>query len=919
MATDSIVLISKFRQYNNKKPEKQITLSSDAADFELFGWFNSQELIREAKVAMASYLPSYFTLSAADSLANEQIIHQNNFNWSLNFKDIKPYTDLFFPAFEIEKNTLFLGNYNSEEKDISFAGMVPYLRLPGAAFFDLRIFGQGSPEEMNISGKAQQFEAAGFVKMPNFHLNAVLKADSLEFKSSWAKSDSLIFISKFEKLPGKSTAQIRTDFKPSRITIGNDRWNIKKSSVIIDSTAITINDFIVFNNHKGIKVWGKVSENPDDSLNMVFRYLELEDFTSKDNSTGFALKGVMNGDLLLKNVYNDPVFILKDSIINFFVNGEKYDDFHLYSTWNKTYENIDVKIHTKNPKLKRQKIDISGNYTPKGGYLDFIVNLDTFNLSVLQPVLKGVVSNLNLKTSTEMMLISGTVQKPIIFGVMRFVSGGASVDFLGTRYSVTGKNKIIFDENVIIFDGLQLKPDIPKFARNIEIGNAKVSGKIMHNYFANINFDVALSGNNIPILDTHETDSSFFFGTALAERLVVNAYGNLENITADISAKTGKGTRFAVPLAGTSQLYESDFISFVNIDSTLLTQKHIKSKKKLNYKLNLNLEATPDAEMQLIFDARAGDIIKGKGYGDLKIEIDNAGTFNMFGDYTIEEGSYLFTLQRLFSKKFSVMRGGTINWEGDPFNAQIDLDAVYNIKKASLYDLIPEEDHIGLSSPVDCHLYMTDKLLKPQITFGVDVNSTSQSEDINGRLKSLSSDDLNKQMLSLLVLNKFQPLPGYGSDMSNISAGQGTGELISNQLNVWLSQISDNFDVGVNYQMGDSIKNTQVELAVSTKLWDDRITVNSNVGVAGLQSSSDFKGDLNVDVKLNKTGKVRMKAFAQTADPIQYGSSAYTQGIGLFFREEFNSFKELLIRYRQKFSRHKYDPNTVKSKDTTDY
>lgn len=138
-----------------------------------------------------------------------------------------------------------------------------------------------------------------------------------------------------------------------------------------------------------------------------------------------------------------------------------------------------------------------------------------------------------------------------------------------------------------------------------------------------------------------------------------------------------------------------------------------------------------------------------------------------------------------------------------------------------------------------------------------------------------------------------------------------TSELLSNQLSHWLSQISDEWDIGVNYRPGDEISKDQVEVALSTQLLNDRVSINGNVGYGGQTEAqaSDIVGDFNVDVKLNKSGKIRVKAFNESNDKLIYEDAPYTQGVGIFYREEFNSFSELLRNFWHKFSKKEKDTN----------
>jgi len=268
----------------------------------------------------------------------------------------------------------------------------------------------------------------------------------------------------------------------------------------------------------------------------------------------------------------------------------------------------------------------------------------------------------------------------------------------------------------------------------------------------------------------------------------------------------------------------------------------------------------------------------------------------------VSKGSYLFTLQNLINKYFEVKPGSTLKWNGSPYDAELDLTAVYKIKKVPLYDLILDDDFKDTKIPVDCNLSMEGNLTAPTIKFDVDLKNAD--EKIESQVNNLTEDDLNKQVLSLLIINKFQPLPGLSSDfISAGGVGVNTTELLSNQLSNWLSQISNDFDIGINYRPGSDISSQEVEVALSTQLWNDRVSINGNVGVEGQgasseQSGSNLVGDFDIEVKITKNGKFRVRAFTRANNNTVYEMAPYTHGAGIFYREDFNTVSELLNKYK---------------------
>jgi hypothetical protein len=207
---------------------------------------------------------------------------------------------------------------------------------------------------------------------------------------------------------------------------------------------------------------------------------------------------------------------------------------------------------------------------------------------------------------------------------------------------------------------------------------------------------------------------------------------------------------------------------------------------------------------------------------------------------------------------------------------------------------------------------MRDKLMTPDISFGIELPTVS--EVIRSQVMSYINNDqeLNRQVFSLLLLRTFVT-PLSLSNPSGVNAGEAAGnnasELLSNQLNSWLSHFTKTFNLGVNYRPGGAQSNEELDVAVSTQLFNDRLTVDGNVGVNNntQTKTSTLIGDINVNYKLTNDGKVQLKAFNRSNDNFQIATlgGQFTQGAGVFYREEFNSLNDLYKRYLHYLSRKK--------------
>jgi hypothetical protein len=314
--------------------------------------------------------------------------------------------------------------------------------------------------------------------------------------------------------------------------------------------------------------------------------------------------------------------------------------------------------------------------------------------------------------------------------------------------------------------------------------------------------------------------------------------------------------------------------------------------------MDFKLQPTADAQVQLIFDEKVGDIIKANGTGDIRMTINQFGDFKMYGDYLVEEGDYLFTLKNVVNKKFRLEKGGTIHWSGNPEDADLNMNAVYELRTSltPLFMSYEQTDAITKRYPIDCVMNLSGKLLEPDISFNIQMPTVDDFTRQKAYDKFNNSEsEVNKQVFSLMFTNSFSPPQGQGQGETAGGPGAGTvtsTEMLSNQLSNWLSQISNDFDVGVHYRPGDEVNKDQVELALSTQLFNDKMSIDGSVANSSnttSQNAASVVGDINVDYKLTEDGKFRAKAFskANEGDILNTQKGPTTQGVGLFYRIEF--------------------------------
>ncbi|MCK5028203.1 MAG: translocation/assembly module TamB [Bacteroidales bacterium] len=884
----------------------RIELKSDYIDASLHGTYKPTHLVQSLKNMYYNYLPA-LVHQAEDTT---DLNFNNSFALNIDLKKTDKLAHFFLPKVFISDSSIIEFNYNAEQKRFLLNAFAKEFKLNNHTFYNLDISTFSNDSIFTALTKSNSLLLNNYFVLEKFKSTSIIHKNTIDLKIDWNDKDTVI--NKGKILASTSIKQEKPfdnpsfdiTILPSQVIVKDSLWYISKSSINIDTTSYSLNNFTVSHGNQTFNAEGIISENDDDTLFLSFNKMNLSNVNILTKNNKLEFEGIINGEANFSNLYKSPLFYANIEIDNLVLNNENLGYTQIYSRWIDKYKAIQLEASTL--ENNNRTVNVSGNYYPEDKSVQFNVILDKLGLHILNPFLKSFSSDIT-GLGDGSVIVTGLLKKPQFNGFIYINDAAMTIDYIKTRYYFT--TEAIVDNNILKFNNV----DVYDSFKN----DAKTNGQVKFGPNKEISVDFNIEANKIHSLNTTVEDNEAFYGTGFTSG-IISIVGNKGNTFLDISAKTEKGTKISIPLVQTNSADNMEFLTFVNKSEEIKTLPEEYGPDFSGFRLNFELEITPDVEAQLIFDSKIGDVIRGKGEGDLKMEIGSDNDFKMYGDFTIEEGDYLFTLQNVINKKFKIERGSNIIWNGEPYDANVDFEAVYNLK-TSLNSLVIDtsyytnKDYYKKRIPVECQVYLTEKLMNPNIKF--DINLPTAGDEAKTLLKTAinTEEKLNKQFLSLLVLNSFMP-EQTGSDayLSDGSATAGLGtvttsELLSNQLSHWLSQISDEWDVGVNYRPGDEISKDEVEVALSTQLLNDRVSINGNVGYGGqtVNQASNIVGDFNVDVKLNKSGKIRLKAFNESNDKLLYENAPYTQGVGVFYREEFNSFSELLNKFWNRFHRKK--------------
>jgi hypothetical protein len=880
----------------NTPDTSSIEIKSELIDAAIFGKFKLSTLPSSLE-NMADY---YVNLVPGKDPGTDTV---NRFTYRVDFKHVKPILDFFFPKLEIAENSSIYGTYNPSNQILMATGAISKLGIGSNAWYNAVFHAVDLNNEFDLDFRSDSMVFGKTLALENQQLHLFTINDTARLNIIWDNQSEAGFNGEINlngafQPDSLENRGFLVTVEPSEVDINSEKWSISRSSMLLRKQYFSVDSLSIKSREKHLLADGTIARAEDQDFKLDFRNLNLQELTAL-SGVNAKVEGSITGNLNYRETDGNPYIFSDIHVDTLRFNDQLVGATNLKATWNDARRTIRMMLQSQMDNLKTLEVD--GEFTPEGRKLDFEIRLNDFQLQALNRYSNVIVKEID-GIGTADLTLDGTLSQPELNGTIGFSKGEATISYLNTRY--------IFNDPVRIYNNNLY---FENFTVSDQSGNSGlVNGSISNSYFRDFYTNIRIEAQNLHCMNTRSVDNELFYGTIYATG-DVTINGPFQDIRMNIDGTTERNTALFLPLYNAREVQSSDFITFIKEEDVDEPEETVR-RTVGGLKLELEVDVTEDAVVQLIFDPKVGDIIETSGRGNLRMFMDPYQGFRMFGDVELLKGDYLFTLQNVINKRFEIEPGGKISFSGSPINSTIDLAAIYQTRAApyNLYPGDPSGDadlkkRLERRMPIECHLNLLGELQTPTITAGI-VMPTAEPE-IRDYLENATGteEELMKQFLSLLVINNFYSVSGYGiqnvGTMNSSFAGVTASELFSNQLSNWLSQISDDFDIGFNYRPGDQVSTQEVEVALSTQLLNDRVIISGNVDVGGQETNPSssasnnpyIMGDFEVEYKV--TDNVSVLAFNRSRDEVLYLTSPYKQGVGVSYRKEFNSFKQLLRRY----------------------
>lgn len=900
---------------NSNEDIRKISLTSDFLDALFESRCSYKDVAYYLSTLLAQYLPQMFDDTTLNDIeSKEEEIKNKVALLSVTAKDISPLLSCFAEGVDVAPNSTVKVYMDPAVNKFVMRGRSECIERYPYLVSNVQLDATNSGDSLVLNlGSSELW--AGAMRLSDFKLQGGAKSNTLDIYGQFA--DTLrdvrgVLAAKALVSRRNGLRHIRVDLLPSYIGKRDNEWRITSAGIELDSTRIDVNDLRIYNTQEGqnLLIDGIASRSKRDSLHIHLNNFSLSPFTQFAQRMGYRVDGRTNGYVTVSSALKDTRIEANVDLDSIYVNSLPIPALKLSSRWDFGRSRAKLSVVT----AKTGKDVARGYLFPAQSRYFAQIMLENIDMALLDPVLQGVITDTKGKAKVDLTL-TGEKRDASLNGEIEVTDLSTTLDYTKCTYT-SPKARVVVKDNKFYLR------NAPIYDKHKHSGLLSMDLSLDH--LSNIVYSVRAQFDNMQVMDVTKRDNDMFYGTMFASGDVL-VEGDKAGVKMDITAVSADNSKFFMPLSNKSNITYADFVTFAKpsaVDTTnYLVRKKMMFERRQKQRtssgggmdINMSLDVRENAEVQLVIDPTVGDIIKGKGNGLLNLRINpGADIFEMYGLYTIDQGSYLFTLQNIINKKFVIEKGSTIQWTGEPLDALLNIAAVYKIK-TSLQPLL--EGYVDRSVPnravpVNCIINLTDRLTKPTVNFDVQVPSADASTQAVIANVLSTPERRSQQFLYLLLSNSFLSENSTEATSFGVSSAAVTGfELLSNQLSNWIS--SDKFNIVLRYRpKTDHMMSDEVDFGFSQGLMGNRLLIEVEGNYLGdksqvVNASSSFTGEAYITWLIDNAGTLRVKGFTHTIDRFDENQGLQETGLGVYFKEDFDNAKDLRTRLANRFSRRR--------------
>ena len=710
-----------------------------------------------------------------------------------------------------------------------------------------------------------------------------------------------------------------TRFLPTQMVFADSVWHMAAGDVTLHDGRISVNHLGLSHADQSLRIDGDYSGSAADTLTVLLNRFDVAYIISIANLRPVSFQGEATGRATvapkasggpdIRGRLHIPAFRFNDALM-----GDA--DINLQFTPH------DVRLYL-DADMREAGVGstvVKGYVGIKEKELDLHIDSKNTTLELLRRYVPGIFSDLTGRTS-GWCRIYGPFKRLDFEGEER-ANAFARVNAIGCGYHLAD-GTVNISSGVFQFDNFTVTDDFG--------GRGTFAGALRHDHLKNLSYDFTAHTDHLRIYDKPRQPDLSFFATASGTG-TARLYGRPGEFGADIDMVPEEGSIITYFVENADASTDSRLLRYgqkqsdlhvSSVDSLLASSVPAPASpsaadddtptSSMDIRLNFKFNMTPKARLRVITNEHSGDNITLAGDGTIRATFYNKGNFQMFGNFTVDNGQYKMVFQDILHRDFQFYSGGTIVFGGDAYEGDLNLQAVYTVPGVTLSDL--GFNLSDKSTRADCILNLTGKVKAPQVSFDLNLPSVSAETQQMVRQLIATEEDMNLQVMYLLGVGRFYNYNYAASDAASDGQQQSAvamksflSNTLSGQINNVIQQAvgQSNWTFGANLSTGQvGWSDMEVGGLLSGKMFSNRLIFNGSFGYRErTTSNTNFVGDFNLEYLLTPQGSVRLKAYSETNDRYFSKTSMTTQGVGIVLKRDFTTLKDL-FRVRRRTSNDK--------------
>lgn len=874
----------------------RLGIKSDIINGQVAGEYSFSTMANSILETLHPYLPALIKAGNGKKKKEEDI---NNFAFNFSINNTENLSTVFKLPVTVISQAKIVGRYDNALDRFRVEVFTPAVKAAGVNIKSGYVLAENENTENLIKTQVDALiigkkDVTNDISIKSTVANNQVNTNITLLNDGKQKAKGDFSVSTLFTKEDKKPLMVDIDMLPGELMLNNMMWKMEKSHINIYGDEYTVDNFSVYTSDRsqGIKVNGSYSpKSSGEMLKAELKDIDLEYVFQTLAIDVLRFGGAATGNLLFSSIENKPYLNTHLDVTDFKFNDTELGRLKIYGELDEATNKIMMDGLIVSKENKETKVD--GEIDPVKQTLSMNFDADSIDIAFLNRYAEAVFQNISGRGTGKVHLF-GNFSDVTVEGKAFIQDGNIGINFLNTNYKFT--DTIYMKEDLIYFTDVALSDEFNN--------RAIASGKVSHNYFKNFMFLVDLSAENFLVYNATEQQNPIFYGKVFGSGKGTIG-GDESAVDIDISMRTEDKTVVRMNFME-DVINEYSFINYKSgqkADSLTTTVEQagispIKTSSGMEINMNFYIDATPNAVVEILMDPVGGDVLSGSGSGAMQFQWSTKSSPRLFGTYNINRGSYNFTFQRLMERRFTIEDGSNVQFKGDPFEAILDVTAVYKIT-ANLRDLDQYLTELTgqTTIPVNCVLNLAGRLRQPNV--GLDIQFPAADPEVARQVKSIinTPDMINWQVAYLLLLSKFDSPKGGNTPYETSDFAAVASATLSNQLTKIVSSIDSRWQLGTNIRYSDKeFTNTEVELILSSRLMDDRLLINGNFGYRNdvYIGKEAMISDVDIEYLLNNAGTWRIKAYNHYNEKFYYTSkTSQTQGFGIIYKKDFDSLSDL--------------------------